>query len=162
MLRPSSRRRSRRERGQATVELALVLPILAVVGWAFFELALVARDNVLCVHAAREAARALAVGEDPVAAARNRSGLGSNLLVRVDTESGTATVELAIAPRLPLLGRLTGGATLQQSATMRRETLPARPVWPASLSLQRRLEEGEGHRLVERFVAVSAFGRLHA
>lgn len=134
----------------------MVLPIVAVVGWAFFELALVARDNVLCVHAAREAARALAVGEDPVAAARNRSGLGSSLVVRVDAKSGTATVELAIAPRLALFGRIAGGATLQQSATMRRETLPVAPP------LERSLEEGEGHRLVERLVPVPALRGLHA
>ena len=111
-----------RERGQSTVELALVLPLVALVGWALLEVGLVLRDNVLCIHAAREAARALAVGEDPVVAAQRRSGLGSSLVVTVDAESGRAAVALPLAPRLPLLGRLVSGATIREEATMRLET----------------------------------------
>ncbi len=139
------------ERGQATVELALVLPFVAVVAMALLDLGLVLRDNVLCVHAAREAARALAVGEDPVAAARRRSGLGSALSVRADPTTGTATVELDLSARLPVLGRLLPGAKLRESATMRMEVMRAPPRSPKG-----RAQEGEGELLVERFVAVSA------
>jgi Flp pilus assembly protein TadG len=118
------RRRSlrvRSEAGQATVEFALVLPLVAIVGWATLELGLVMRDNVLCAHAAREAARALAVGEDPVAAAQSRSGFGTELLVTVDRATGTATVELPLAPRLPLLSSVVGSASIRQQAVMRIE-----------------------------------------
>ena len=139
------------ERGQATVELALVLPVVAVVAMALVDVGLVLRDNVLCVHAAREAARALAVGEDPVAAARRRSGLGSALSVRADPTTGTATVELDLSARLPVLGRLLPGAKLRESATMRMEVMRAPPR-----SAQGRAQEGEGERFVERFVAVAA------
>ena len=139
------------ERGQATVELALVLPVVAVVALALFDVGLVLRDNVLCVHAAREAARALAVGEDPVSAARRRSGLGSALSVSSDPTTGTATVELDLAARLPVLGRLLAGAKLRQSATMRMEVMRAPPR-----SSKSGLEEREGERLVERFVPVAA------
>jgi Flp pilus assembly protein TadG len=120
-------RRRRREGGQSTVELALVLPVVAVVALALVDIGLVLRDNVLCVHAAREAARALAVGEDPVAAARSRSGLGTALAVNVDAATGTVSVELPLAGRLSILSRLAGGANLRQRATMRIEADAARP-----------------------------------
>lgn len=129
-------RRRPGEHAQATVELALVLPVVVVLALAFVELALVVRDTVLCVHAAREAARAWAVGEDPVAAAHQRSGLGDELRVTVDEATGVTTVELPLAARLPLLGRVVGGASLRQQAVMRREAFPfpfplarAGPVW---------------------------------
>ena len=143
--------RQRVERGQATVELALVMPVVAVVAMALLDLGLVMRDNVLCVHAAREAARALAVGEDPVGAARRRSGLGSALSVTTDATTGTATVELDLSARLPVLGRLVPGAKLRQSATMRMEVMrgPPRSSKPSP-------ENGESKFLVERFVAVAA------
>ena len=110
-----------REGAQSTVELALVLPIVAMVALGMLNVGLLMRDNVLCVHAAREAARALAVGEDPVAAAQVRSGLGSALIVTVDASTGMATVELRVAGRLPVFGRFLPGARLRQSASMRRE-----------------------------------------
>ena len=144
--------RQRVERGQATVELALVMPVVAVVAMALLDLGLVMRDNVLCVHAAREAARALAVGEDPVGAARRRSGLGSALSVTTDATTGTATVELDLSARLPVLGRLVPDAKLRQSATMRMEVMRAPPR-----SSKRSPEEGESEFLIERFVAVAAF-----
>lgn len=149
-----------REHGQATVELALILPIVAVIGWAFVELGLVLRDNVLCVHAAREAARALAVGEDPVAAAQRRSGLGSDLVVTFDRDTGAATVVLALGRRLPLLGRIAPGATLRQQATMRVETLVV--AAHDADDLQRHPQQVEGLGLTQRFVAVPTLGRLHA
>ena len=50
--------------GQAAVELALVLPLLAVLVLGLVQTGLIVRDQVLVVHAAREAARAVAVRED--------------------------------------------------------------------------------------------------
>lgn len=142
--------------GQATVELALLLPVVATIGWAFIEVGLLLRDNVLCVHAAREAARALAVGEDPVAAAQRRSGLGTELVVTFDRQTGTATVVLALGRRLPLFGRLAPEASLRQQATMRIEALSGSPP------LQRSLQELESLGLAQRLVPVAALGRLHA
>lgn len=113
--------RRRREQGQSTVELALVLPVVAVIALALVDVGLLLRDSVLCVHAAREGARAQAVGEDPVAAARARSGLGSALTVTVDPTAGTVSVELPLAGRLSILGHLAGGAVLREHASMRIE-----------------------------------------
>lgn len=124
------RRRQRDQRGQATVELALLLPLVAVLLLGLVQVAVVARDQVLVVHAAREAARAAAVDPDvdaarraaeqagPLAADRMRvdvSGRGDvGSRVRVDV-SYTEPI------RLPLLGAALGDVTLTSSATMRVE-----------------------------------------
>ena len=46
-----------RDRGQAAVETALVLPLIMAVALAFVQVGLLVRDHILVVHAAREAAR---------------------------------------------------------------------------------------------------------
>ena len=56
-----------RERGQATVEFALVLPLILFGLMAILQVGLVVRDQVAVVHAAREAARAASVDRDPAA-----------------------------------------------------------------------------------------------
>ena len=59
-----------RERGQATVEFALLLPLVVMVALAVVQVALIVRDHVGTVHAAREAARAASVDPDPTRATR--------------------------------------------------------------------------------------------
>src|SRR3954464_4185903 len=53
-----------RTRGQATVELALVLPLVVFGLLAILQVGLVVRDQAAVVHAAREAARAASVDPD--------------------------------------------------------------------------------------------------
>src|SRR5204863_562465 len=57
-----------REGGQASVEAALVLPLVITMLLAVVQVGLVVRAEVLVTHAAREAARAAAVNSDPQAA----------------------------------------------------------------------------------------------
>ena len=54
-------RSSRGERGQATVELALCLPMLCLLLLGVVQVAVVVRDHLAVQVAAREAARAAAV-----------------------------------------------------------------------------------------------------
>ena len=54
--------RARSDHGQATVELALVLPVLVLFLLALVQTALVARDEVLVQDAARAAVREASVG----------------------------------------------------------------------------------------------------
>ena len=65
MVRPRLRRGARGgahpDAGQATVELALVLPVVVLLLMAVFQVAVVARDQVLTVQAARAAVREAAV-----------------------------------------------------------------------------------------------------
>jgi Flp pilus assembly protein TadG len=124
--------RQRREEGQAATELALVLPLLVVLLLGVVQVTLVARDQILVVHAAREAARQAAVDARPqaVRAAAVRAATESLKADRIRAETshiggvnGMVTVRIAyVAPTgVPLLGPLLPDVTLQARATMRRE-----------------------------------------
>jgi hypothetical protein len=116
-----SSKSTRSQTGQATVEFALVLVALVGVVWALLSLCLVVRDQVLVTHASREAARSYAVTRSIDAAtqaARDRSGLGENLLVTVEPQADNLarlTVSLNISSRVPLVGRIRPGLQLQSA-----------------------------------------------
>jgi len=59
--------RRSRDRGSATVEFALVLPLVLVVVLGLVQVGLVVRDRLMVEAAARAGARAAAVQDDPVA-----------------------------------------------------------------------------------------------
>jgi hypothetical protein len=58
------------EEGQATVELVAILPVLGLVAMLAWQAVVAGQTWWLAGAAAREGARASALGEDPVAAAR--------------------------------------------------------------------------------------------
>jgi hypothetical protein len=119
-----------RERGQATVEAALVLPLVVLLLLSVVQVGLLVRAEVLVTHAAREAARAAAVDPDPDAPVRaatsattldpgrmhvsvhGRDGPGSRVEVEITYDAPTD---------VPLVGGLIGDVTLHASATMRVE-----------------------------------------
>jgi TadE-like protein len=109
------------EKGQATVEFGLVLIALVSIVWALLSLCLIVRDQVLVTHASREAARTYAVTRSADAAAnaaRDRSGLGSELTVTVEPQPDNLArvkVSLSIASRIPIVGRLRPGLQLESS-----------------------------------------------
>jgi len=123
-------RRGRGDEGQASVELALVLPLVVVLLLVVVQVGLVVRDQILVVHAAREAAREAAVDSSPDAARRaalasatlaadritvtsaGRSGAGSRVRVEVAYRSATD---------VPLVGAALGNLTVRATATMRVE-----------------------------------------
>ncbi len=118
------------ERGQATVELALTLPLAVLFALMVIQAGLVAKDFLLVNHSAREAARAAAV--DPTqAAARTGAVGGSNLepgRMKVSLTGGSSTGDLATATvtyqsptDVPLVGWLVGDVSLQAQVTMRVE-----------------------------------------
>lgn len=119
-----------REHGQAAVELALVVPFLALLGLALLQIALVARDQVLVTHAAREGAREAAV-QPEAAAVRDAVLAGSpltpgRLTVDVGSRSGSGgRVRVAVRYRsatdVPLIGVLVGDVALSDTAVMRIE-----------------------------------------
>lgn len=66
-----SRSRAPRDRGksgQATVEFALILPLVIFAALAIIQVGLLVRDHLAVVHAAREAVRAASVDPDPSSA----------------------------------------------------------------------------------------------
>lgn len=116
--------------GQASVELALLLPLVALLLLAILQVGLLARDVVLVTHAAREAARAAAVDASPgapLAAARSAGGLDPARLSVAVTGRGApgSRVRVMVAYRaptdVPLVGALIGDRTVRSAATMRVE-----------------------------------------
>jgi len=120
-------RRGRRSEGQASVELALALPIVFLVLLAVVHVGLVARDQVLVTHAAHEAARAAAVGADPQAAARSSAGLDEGALGVTSSRTGDwvrIDVSYRSHPGVPLIGRWVHDRRLHATAVMRVEPPP--------------------------------------
>ena len=121
--------RGREDGGQAAVELVLVLPLVLVVTLAALQVALVARDQVLVVHAAREGARHAAVSADDGAVrgvATGATGLRRQRLA-IRTERGAPPAAVSVtasydAPTdVPLVGALVGDVELEGTVTMRDE-----------------------------------------
>lgn len=115
-----------KEGGQATVELALVLPLLVLGLLAVLQVGLVVRDQLGVVHAAREAARAASVHRDSSRAvqAARRSLPGARVEVGRRPSVGehiTVTVRYRSHTDLPLVGVLFPDPELHAASTMRVE-----------------------------------------
>lgn len=118
------------ERGQSTVEFALLLPFLVAVFAALVEVGLLAGDQVRLWHAAREAARVAVVDPDPTQAAiaAESSGLypleldiDPDVAHRIQGRPLTVRIRYDPRGRLPLLGLITRSVDLDATATMRIE-----------------------------------------
>ncbi|MGN6695571.1 MAG: TadE/TadG family type IV pilus assembly protein [Aquihabitans sp.] len=123
-------RRHRSAAGQATVELVLALPVVVLALLLVIQVGLVARAQVLVVHAAREGARAAAVdgeGAARAAAARSPGIVDDRLAVSTSTESATTAdlvrvrVRYRVPTDVPLVGPLVGDPTLTAEVVMRAE-----------------------------------------
>ncbi|MCP3936261.1 MAG: pilus assembly protein [Actinomycetia bacterium] len=118
---------ARRQDGQATVELALLLAPILVIVLAIIQVGLVWRDQLMVIHAGREAARAAAVNPAPGAArsaALDATSLDpSRLSVEVvgrAAPGGLVTIRVVYGPpsSLPLFASLLAGRRLSSVATM--------------------------------------------
>ncbi|MGK2930458.1 MAG: TadE/TadG family type IV pilus assembly protein [Acidimicrobiales bacterium] len=123
-----STRPGRHAGGQATVELAMGLPVILIGILLVLQLALVGRDQLLVSHATREAARSAVVdaragagregalaattGLDPDRLEVDADRIGERVRVRVSYRSRTA---------LPLVGPLIPDPVLRATVTMRSE-----------------------------------------
>ena len=98
----------RRERGQASVELLGLLPLLLAVALAATQLLAVGYSSVLAGNAAEAAALAVAGGGDPAAAARQALPGWSRARLEVAVNGGDVRVRLRPPVLLPpLAGELT-------------------------------------------------------
>ena len=92
------------ERGQAAVELVALLPLLALLLAACWQVVLVGEAAWSVRAAARAAARAEAVGADPAAAARRALPASLDRRVRVRrVEDGGVEVRLRVRSVVPAL-----------------------------------------------------------
>ena len=107
--------------GQATVELALCIPIIALLLLLLVQVALLGRAVLLVGHAAREGARVAAVDPDPASvgvAVRATPGLDARRLrwVRGVREPGhpvRVTVRYRFPTGVPLVGSLLPDLTIR-------------------------------------------------
>lgn len=120
---------SNNDAGQATVEVALAVPLLVFVMLFGVQIALVIRDQIATLAAAREAARAVVVADGKTgladaAVARTASLDPSRRSVNVSINGGlvTATVTYRSPTDLPLVGIFVPDITLHGAATMALET----------------------------------------
>lgn len=111
------------QRGQSTVEFALVLPVLLVVVLGILQVGAVVSAEIRLVHLCRMAARAAAVSGEPSASARlviERFAENDDVSVQVTTDDDTVTV--VVRQNLPtdvaLVGDLVPDVTLEESLTM--------------------------------------------
>ena len=114
-------------RGQATVEIALVLPVIVIVALAVVQVGLVVHARVMVTHAAREGVRVAAVGGSDAAAAQAAAAAGglspSRVRVTVERSGGRVhvRVDYAAATDVPLVGAFLDAVPLTATATMRLE-----------------------------------------
>ena len=123
--------RGRGDRGQTTIELVLAMPLIALCLLALVQVGLLVRDQVVVVHAAREAVRTASVDPDPTsvraAAIDGAPGLDASRLevtvLRRGPVDGLVEVEVRYrAPTaVPLAGALISEPELVASAVMRVE-----------------------------------------
>jgi Flp pilus assembly protein TadG len=111
------------DRGQATVELALALPMLCLMLLGVVQIAVVGRGQLAVQLAAHEAVRAAAVSADPATAADTAAHHAISLRpldVQVATDDTTITVTVSYLDHtdISMVGALLSDVTVQASATM--------------------------------------------
>lgn len=120
------------ERGTATVEFALLLPLLLVMCLALVQVGLLARDRLLTEAVARAGAREAALQSDEAAIRRAALAAGPGLdpdavtigITREGSVGDPVTVEVGYAEpiRVPFVGWLFGDTvSMSTSATDRQE-----------------------------------------
>ena len=112
--------------GQATVEFALLLPLIVFAALALIQVGLLVRDYLGVQHAAREAAREASVNPDPEGAARaaRRTLPGARVQVGARPHVGdpiSVEVSYHAVTDVPLVGVLFPDPTLHARAVMRVE-----------------------------------------
>lgn len=121
-------RPGRLDGGQATVELALGLPVVVLGLLLVLQLALVGRDQLLLTHSTREGARAASV--DPAPGAARAAALASTSALRpdrldVEVRRRGSRVEVRARYRsstdLPIVGALVPDPELHSVLVMRLE-----------------------------------------
>lgn len=114
--------RIRSDCGQASVEFALVLPIIVIMTLGLVMVGVAVRNELAVELAAREGARAAAVSANPAAAATAAARRAVRLPLDVATTSDghtvTVTVTYSDAFDVAVIGSLVGPVTHSASVTM--------------------------------------------
>ncbi|HSM67113.1 MAG TPA: TadE family protein [Ilumatobacteraceae bacterium] len=115
-------RRCRSTSGQATVEFALVLPLVVIVASGLIVIGIAVRNELAVELAAREGARAAAVSASPGTAATAAATRAVRLPIEVSTVDDGSTVTVTVTYTdsidVAVLGALVGPVTHAASVTM--------------------------------------------
>jgi hypothetical protein len=98
--------RLRPERGQATIELVALLPVLVAAGLLVMQLLIAGVTGEYAGHAAEAGALAILQDRDPVTAARSSLPSWTGRRVEVQVQGGRVRVRLRPRALLPALGDL--------------------------------------------------------
>lgn len=109
-------------RGQAAVELALVMPVVVVFMLLILQVGLVVREQIALIHACGAAARAASISDSPRDAASSvfsESPVGDRADIAVTTKNGMVTVDVVFnhPTDLAIVGLFLPDITLRASAT---------------------------------------------
>jgi Flp pilus assembly protein TadG len=109
-------------RGQAAVELALVMPVVVVFMLLILQVGLVVREQIALIHACGAAARAASIADSPDDAASSvfsASSFGAEADIDVTTNDGMVTVDVVFnhPTDLAIVGLFLPDITLRASAT---------------------------------------------
>jgi hypothetical protein len=121
-MRCSTNSEPARDRGQATVELALCLPVLCLFLLAVVQVGVVVRNRLAVEYAARVGARAAAASTSPSAGSEAAQGAVRlqplDVSIVEENEAVTVTVTFVDHTDVPLVGALVPDLTLTGRATM--------------------------------------------
>ena len=110
------------QHGQASVELALALPLVCLLLLGVVQVAVVVRNQLAAIEAARVAVRAAAVSANPAGAAASAGQHALSLPVQIATTEGggyvTVRATLHTPTDIPLIGLLLPDLDVTASATM--------------------------------------------
>lgn len=114
------------DRGQATVEMALVLPLVALFALGVAQVAVVAAHQLAVLHAARDAARAASVDTDAAGAADRAAHRATTLRpLSISTAATDDVVTVMVSHRaatdVPLIGPLLPDVEVSARVTMARD-----------------------------------------
>ena len=132
------KRREQKEKGQALVEFAVILPVLLMVLWGIFQFGIAFNDYIQVTSAAREGARKAAVSRSlggpapqlrPPSPLRKAVAPDLHLTTSQITvtpannwQAGTdVTVTVKYPYKINIIGRVVGSGNLTSSTTMRIE-----------------------------------------
>lgn len=112
--------------GQATVELALLIPVLAIFLLLILQVGVVVRQHMLVANASREAARELSVDSDRSKATARVLELVRDAHVSIVRPSQpgeylSVTVHESVPSNVPLIGIVFPDVTVSSSISMRVE-----------------------------------------
>jgi Flp pilus assembly protein TadG len=116
--------RGRDERGAVTAEAVTVLPLLVAVTVGMAWLVGLGLAQMQVADAAREAARALARGEDRVAAVAlaHRAAPGARVSVVTESDAVVVTVHLRVGPPGGILDGIAGATVRSEAVALVEDT----------------------------------------